>query len=82
MAISSADKQVFSNVLLKAEIPVIDSRQCQQVHKDIKITRHMFCAGYNNKRVDTCLGDSGGPAVYKIAGLFYSVTTRFPVLVY
>lgn len=64
------DRQVFSNVLLKAEVPVIDSRVCQRIHNDIKISRHMFCAGYNNKRVDTCLGDSGGPAAYKTAGKY------------
>ncbi len=53
-----------SDVLMKAEVPIVDNRTCS--HKDVygkKITRNMICAGFAAGGVDTCQGDSGGPLI-------------------
>ncbi|ONI81429.1 peptidase S1 [Actinosynnema sp. ALI-1.44] len=51
-----------SGVLYKATMPVNDANNCQvfnvRVNPDV-----MVCIGYDNGRVATCSGDSGGPYI-------------------
>ncbi|XP_076875628.1 coagulation factor IXb [Brachyhypopomus gauderio] len=47
-----------SDTLRKLEVPFVDRTECKSSDK---ISRFMFCAGYNTVRKDACQGDSGGP---------------------
>ncbi|XP_056592281.1 coagulation factor IXb [Triplophysa dalaica] len=49
-----------SNTLQKVEVPFVDRTECKGSSIN-KITRFMFCAGYNMISKDSCQGDSGGP---------------------
>ncbi|XP_060767229.1 prothrombin isoform X2 [Neoarius graeffei] len=53
--------------LQQVHLPIVDQQTCRQSTR-IPITDNMFCAGYSpedNKRGDSCEGDSGGPFVMK-----------------
>ncbi|XP_004682912.1 PREDICTED: prothrombin [Condylura cristata] len=54
-------------VLQLVNLPIVDRQICKASTR-IRITDNMFCAGYNpedEKRGDSCEGDSGGPFVMK-----------------
>ncbi|GAB6025515.1 hypothetical protein CHUAL_011248 [Chamberlinius hualienensis] len=55
----------YAHELKEAEIPIIPWTKCrdQRVYGSVRITKHMFCAGYLSGGIDTCQGDSGGPFV-------------------
>eukprot|EP00002_Diphylleia_rotans_P008161 TRINITY_DN178_c0_g2_i2.p1 TRINITY_DN178_c0_g2~~TRINITY_DN178_c0_g2_i2.p1 ORF type:complete len:403 (-),score=88.13 TRINITY_DN178_c0_g2_i2:430-1638(-) len=53
----------LSRVLLKTQVPIVDSAKCQQQLRT-SITDSMICAGYDEGGKDTCQGDSGGPLFY------------------
>ncbi|KAM7356642.1 seminase-like [Cochliomyia hominivorax] len=54
-----------SNQLRTVSVPIIEQTKCREMYKGYgKITRSMFCAG-NLKGKDACIGDSGGPAIFK-----------------
>ncbi|WP_433335919.1 trypsin-like serine protease [Spirillospora sp. CA-294931] len=61
-----------SGVLYKATLPVNDANDCQvfnvRVNPDV-----MVCIGYNDGRVATCSGDSGGP--YTVDGVIVGVVS-------
>uniref|UniRef100_A0A1A9UMX8 Peptidase S1 domain-containing protein n=1 Tax=Glossina austeni TaxID=7395 RepID=A0A1A9UMX8_GLOAU len=49
-----------SNVLMKAEIPVLDINECTRIYRSFFNNDKEICAsGFNE--VDVCKGDSGGP---------------------
>uniref|UniRef100_A0AAY4DS49 Peptidase S1 domain-containing protein n=1 Tax=Denticeps clupeoides TaxID=299321 RepID=A0AAY4DS49_9TELE len=50
----------LANMLQKAQVSIIDQRECQSSYSDVLTTR-MICAGSMEGGTDTCLGDSGGP---------------------
>lgn len=53
--------------LQQIHLPIVDQEICRK-STSIRITDNMFCAGYSpeeNKRGDSCEGDSGGPFVMK-----------------
>ncbi|TSQ58056.1 Prothrombin [Bagarius yarrelli] len=53
--------------LQQIHLPIVDQETCRK-STSIRITDNMFCAGYSpedNKRGDSCEGDSGGPFVMK-----------------
>ncbi|CAG5872329.1 unnamed protein product [Menidia menidia] len=50
--------------LQKLAVPHVDRTQCKQSSQD-HITRYMFCAGFQDKQMDSCQGDSGGPHATK-----------------
>ncbi|XP_056145321.1 coagulation factor IXa isoform X2 [Lampris incognitus] len=49
-----------ADTLLKVEVPFTDRTECKDSSSD-RITRYMFCAGYDSEAKDACQGDSGGP---------------------
>lgn len=49
-----------SNVLMKAEIPVLDINECTRIYRSFFNNDKEICASGINE-VDVCKGDSGGP---------------------
>lgn len=64
----NAGSQEISSVLQKADIPLISQDKCKQLYK-ASITDRMFCAGYVERPIDSCSGDSGGPVAVKTRGI-------------
>ncbi|KAK8775246.1 hypothetical protein V5799_031408 [Amblyomma americanum] len=64
--------------LQEVRLPVLSKRVCLESSSAAvkrKITDNMFCAGYDDQPVvmDTCEGDSGGPFVADLGGIWYLV---------
>ncbi|KAL4648481.1 coagulation factor X-like isoform X1 [Arapaima gigas] len=59
-----------SRFLRKVDLPVVDQKKCIQSTEQV-ITDNMFCAGYLDKQMDACSGDSGGPFVTHYRGTWY-----------
>ncbi|XP_072515096.1 coagulation factor IXb isoform X2 [Salminus brasiliensis] len=57
-----------SETLQKVELPYVDRTECKGSDK---ISRFMFCAGYNTIRKDSCQGDSGGPHATSSQGTWF-----------
>ncbi|WP_434440140.1 S1 family peptidase [Lentzea sp. E54] len=51
-----------SRYLMQATVPVLEDEFCVDAYPQF-VKTDMFCAGYENGKVDTCQGDSGGPIV-------------------
>ncbi|WP_115944479.1 serine protease [Amycolatopsis thermalba] len=58
----TSDGGARSDVLRKAEVPVISDSGCRASYSNYD-SRSMVCAGYPEGKVDACQGDSGGPLV-------------------
>ena len=57
----------FPYVLQRAEVPLTSSFDClTSPAASAGITSNMFCAGYEEGGVDSCVGDSGGPLYTQI----------------
>uniref|UniRef100_A0AB38ZE82 Venom S1 protease 18 n=1 Tax=Ectomocoris sp. TaxID=3104572 RepID=A0AB38ZE82_9HEMI len=57
------DHGIQSNVLMKANLKVIDFNQCPEYYKTLRTEDpNQFCTYGHDK--DTCTGDSGGPVVW------------------
>jgi len=56
-----------ANVLQEVLVPIISQKQCRHKtsYRQDEITENMFCAGFDQGKIDACQGDSGGPAVWK-----------------
>lgn len=51
-----------SDVLMEVMLPVWPHEKCAKAYRSYnKITRDMFCAGYEEGKKSSCSGDSGGP---------------------
>ncbi|XP_068456183.1 coagulation factor IXb [Clinocottus analis] len=61
---------IKSSTLKKLEVPYVERTACKQSSTD-KITRYMFCSGYQNEQKDACQGDSGGPHATKYKGTWF-----------
>ncbi|KAJ8276411.1 hypothetical protein COCON_G00081630 [Conger conger] len=59
-----------SPILQKVEVPYVDRLQCKGSSND-RITRFMFCAGYDTEKRDSCQGDSGGPHATKLGDTWF-----------
>ncbi|XP_062870165.1 coagulation factor IXb [Trichomycterus rosablanca] len=59
---------LVSDTLQKVEVPYVDRTECKGSDK---ISRFMFCAGYNTVHKDSCQGDSGGPHATKHEGTWF-----------
>jgi len=59
-----------AQLLQEVSVPIIPQKKCrhQTNYRTSEITENMFCAGFDNGKVDACQGDSGGPAVWKGEG--------------
>ena len=51
-----------STVLLRLSVPYVSRATCMESSKQ-RISKRMFCAGYDSLAKDACQGDSGGPHV-------------------
>ena len=49
-----------SPTLQKVQLPFTERAECKDSSSS-RITRYMFCAGYESEAKDSCQGDSGGP---------------------
>ncbi|XP_017773667.1 PREDICTED: serine protease easter-like isoform X1 [Nicrophorus vespilloides] len=54
------EKKTRSTALLKVFVDAMNYEECQEVYKNLTITRRQICAGGKASR-DSCTGDSGGP---------------------
>ena len=55
-----------SNKLRVARVPIIEHARCKQQYLESTgdtVTDRMICAGYEQGKIDSCKGDSGGPFV-------------------
>nr|XP_043887514.1 coagulation factor IX-like [Solea senegalensis] len=59
-----------SRFLRKVTLPVVSYKACT-ASTDQVITDNMFCAGYLDKSMDACSGDSGGPFVVNYRGTWF-----------
>ncbi|GAB2821149.1 serine protease [Lentzea nigeriaca] len=51
-----------SRYLMQATLPVLPDTYCAEAYSQF-VKTDMFCAGYEDGKIDTCQGDSGGPIV-------------------
>ncbi|KAL9929289.1 melanization protease 1-like [Glossina fuscipes fuscipes] len=56
----ATEKSLSSNILMKAEIPVLDINECTRIYRSFFNNDKEICASGINE-VDVCKGDSGGP---------------------
>ncbi|XP_051892507.1 coagulation factor XI-like isoform X2 [Pristis pectinata] len=68
-----AETGQISQILLKANVPVIDDERCRSVYLGSIITENMMCAGKDDGKVDRCKGDSGSPLACEHNGKWYLV---------
>ncbi|MFB9908147.1 serine protease [Allokutzneria oryzae] len=61
-----------SRYLMSATVPVMDNATCSRSYRSFDGAK-MFCAGYDNGKIDSCQGDSGGPLVAR--GVVIGVTS-------
>jgi len=54
--------------LQQADVPVVSNLVCDAEYNGA-IESDMLCAGYTNRAIDSCLGDSGGPLAVEINGV-------------
>ncbi|KAM9852916.1 mannan-binding lectin serine protease 1 [Aulostomus maculatus] len=63
----TADLSMTSDLLQYVKLPVVSQDECQASYASrsvsYNITTNMFCAGFFEGGMDTCLGDSGGAFV-------------------
>lgn len=54
----------FPDTLQEVDLPLISTRRCRRIAPALpqyRVTKNMFCAGFERGGRDACLGDSGGP---------------------
>ncbi|GFS67372.1 chymotrypsinogen B [Nephila pilipes] len=63
--------------LYQAEIPIADPEKCRKSYESYFLSDGMLCAGYDQGRVDSCAGDSGGPLLVQRNGRWtlYGITS-------
>ncbi|XP_034540008.1 coagulation factor IXb [Notolabrus celidotus] len=56
--------------LNKLQVPHVDRTVCKESTQQ-RVTRFMFCAGYQSANKDACQGDSGGPHATNFKGTWF-----------
>ncbi|KAL7036267.1 hypothetical protein ACKWTF_008765 [Chironomus riparius] len=73
--ISQEHGHTGTNILRTAAVPIISKSECIKWHQKknivVELFDEQFCAGYKNKTIDACLGDSGGPLTIVQNGRYY-----------
>ncbi|KAK7877795.1 hypothetical protein WMY93_031555 [Mugilogobius chulae] len=59
-----------STVLQRLAMPYVERQRCLE-STQFRISKHMFCAGYESGGKDACQGDSGGPHVTRFRGTYF-----------
>ena len=65
-----------SNKLRVAQVPILNHTQCKTQYLERTgdiVTDRMLCAGYQQGKIDSCKGDSGGPFVCEDRGRYVLV---------
>ncbi|KAM5191475.1 plasma kallikrein [Mantella aurantiaca] len=62
-----------ADVLQKAEVPLKSSMECQKSYPDVKLNENIVCAGYEQGKIDSCKGDSGGPLACEVDKMWYLI---------
>ncbi|CAG7834891.1 unnamed protein product [Allacma fusca] len=61
----------MSEILLKAQLPVVDNVNCTDVYGDLFQPESQLCAGHAAGGYDACLFDTGGPLICNDLGYTY-----------
>ncbi|KAK7883896.1 hypothetical protein WMY93_027019 [Mugilogobius chulae] len=59
-----------STILQRLAMPYVERQRCLE-STQFRISKHMFCAGYESGGKDACQGDSGGPHVTRFRGTYF-----------
>ncbi|KAG8004422.1 Coagulation factor X [Nibea albiflora] len=59
-----------STILQRLTVPYVDRSICME-STQLRISPHMFCAGYDTIAKDACQGDSGGPHVTRYRSTYF-----------
>lgn len=62
------DAVVLSETLQEADMPVVSNEDCNLEYPGL-INDATLCAGYIDREIDACLGDSGGPLMVEVEGV-------------
>ncbi|XP_031334319.1 vitamin K-dependent protein C-like isoform X2 [Photinus pyralis] len=58
----TGEKQESSTILRKAIVPIWPKKDCYNSgYGEERLSENMFCAGFEEGKIDACQGDSGGP---------------------
>ncbi|MEE2959580.1 MAG: serine protease [Myxococcota bacterium] len=63
-ALSAGYMSEYSSVLQQAELPLLSDAGCELEGADI-FSDWMLCAAYEQGGIDSCVGDSGGPLIWR-----------------
>lgn len=59
-----------STILQRLAVPFVSREVCME-STQLRISQHMFCAGYDDIAKDACQGDSGGPHVTRYRDTYF-----------
>uniref|UniRef100_A0A8C2ZFX6 coagulation factor Xa n=1 Tax=Cyclopterus lumpus TaxID=8103 RepID=A0A8C2ZFX6_CYCLU len=59
-----------SSILQRLAMPYVNRQTCIE-STELRISAHMFCAGYDAIAKDACQGDSGGPHVTRYSNTYF-----------
>lgn len=59
-----------SSILQRLAMPYVNRQTCIE-STQLRISAHMFCAGYDAIAKDACQGDSGGPHVTRYSDTYF-----------
>ena len=66
------DALVLAETLQEADMPIVSNEDCSLEYPGL-IDDTTLCAGYTDREIDACLGDSGGPLMIEADGICQQV---------